>query len=84
MNMVDIHYYDAKRRKTNDPHAVKGIAVRCQCDPPQYLWTWVAEHRDDLAMIRTWNKDMSAPTIDGSLDSTNCPCHFKIEDGQYA
>ena len=81
--MVDIRYYDATRLPTKNPDAVVFIAVQCQCQPYQYLWTRVAEYPNDIAMIRTWNKNMSAPTIDGSFLSQNCPCHFSIEDGQY-
>ena len=81
--MVDIRYYDATRQPTRNPDAVAFIAVRCQCQPYHYLLTRIGEYPNDIAMIRTWNKNMDAPTIDGSFDAANCPCHFTIEDGQY-
>ena len=76
-------FYDANRQRTSDPDAVAFIAVRCACQPYHYLLTAIADHRDDIAMVRAWNKNMAAPTIDGSFDPPGCPCHFSIEDGRY-
>ena len=79
----DFYFYDANRQRTSDPDAVAFIAVRCMCQPCQYLLTAIADLRCDVAMVRTWNKNMATPTIEGSFDSSNCPCHFSIEDGKY-
>ena len=82
---MDIWYFNAYGERTYDPDLVVFIAVPCQCSPPIYLQTAVEDvvNTNPVIFTRPWNKNMAAPTIDGSFDPPGCPCHFSIEDGRY-
>ena len=82
---MDIRYYDANKRRTDDPGAVAYIILPCQCAGlnKQYVRTAIAPVKDKISHTRSWNKNMDSPTIDGSFDVHGCPCHFFIKDGHY-
>ena len=79
---MTFYFYDINRRKTDNPERVAYIAVPCKCQRG-YLLTLIGIAKNPETRVRSWNKDMDAPTIDGSFDPQDCSCHFSIEDGRY-